>query len=196
MKRMTFAIAGVVLLATMGFMGTAEAQYPTVLGRIIGNTSSTIPVINGNVTLTCQVQDVSGVFLTNQPCTFTILSEPGGPNGNAALGSKTVTKNTGTEAIARANLFVGDRAGPIVVGVTSGSLSSSITVSVQPSGSTAVIASVPAASTGAGTIRPPSTGDAGLVERSAAGPSAALLVVTAIASIGVASLLVERKLAK
>ena len=156
-----FAMATLCALTSSTFAPNVNAQYVPLPGRIIGNTNTTIPSTGANATLTCQLLDIANVPLANQLCTFTILNEPGGPNGDAAVGSKTITKSTGPQGqVATTNLYVGSKSGVIVIGVTSGGLASTISLSIQPSGSP------PPAIATTQSIRPPSTGEAGLASTS------------------------------
>ena len=156
------ALASLFALTVAFAFGTgASAQYPPPSGSLTVTASSTTEPVGGNDTLTCTVRAADGTGIANTSCTFTIVSEPGGPNGDAAVGSKTITKTTDANGVATDVLRVGSTPGVIVVGVQSGGLQSSVIVTVTGAsgGSTA---SPPASNIEGNTISPPSTGDAGL----------------------------------
>ena len=133
----------------------ANAQYPNPRGSVTltSNQSTSNTGMGTNVPLFCDVRDVTGAPMAGENCVFSIESEPGGANGDAAVGSKTVVRVTDSFGQARTDLYTGSTPGVIVVKATAGELQSTIIVDVAGSGLP------PAAPV---EIVPPSTGDGGL----------------------------------
>ena len=121
--------AGVgVLIAVVACWAVAFAQYPPPVGSVTAGVSNPAPGTGATVTATCVVVDSQGQPVANEPCTFTIISQPG---TDATLGAPSVTANTNAQGIATAVLSVGTKSGAIVLGVTSMGVQSQVTVSAQ-----------------------------------------------------------------
>ena len=71
--------------------------------------------------------------MADEPCTFTIISQPG---TDASLGAPSVIVKTNAQGIATAVLTVGTKAGAIVVGVSARGIQSQVTVNVVEEGET------------------------------------------------------------
>ena len=149
MKRTIIALS--IALALVSSAGAAVAQYPQPTGNLTLTSAAVSSPVGSDVLLTCALLDASGAPIGNAPCTFTIESEPG---DDAAVGSKVVTRTTDASGVAVTTLKTGSTPGQVIVSATSGSFRSVIVVSVA--GATGL---PPAASL----LRPPSTGDGGLV---------------------------------
>ena len=157
------SILGPLSLLAVGLalmVGVSHAQYPPGEGSLQAESSRTTVEPGGNATLTGDVEDLDELEQgANVPMTFTIVEEPGGPEGDAALGSKTVTKITNAQGIATTNLYVGTTPGVIVIQVEALGLASSVLVVVE--GDAAGGSASPPQS-GINGITPPSTGSGGL----------------------------------
>jgi hypothetical protein len=110
------------------------------------------------VVLTATVLNTSGQGVGGVDCTFSIASEPGGPGGDAQVGSKVKTVKTGADGRAVDTLLTGSTPGVIVIHVTAGGLESNVLVTVTAGGASAPLP--PAAPLN---ILPPNTGDGGLL---------------------------------
>jgi hypothetical protein len=135
-------VAGVVvLIALVASWAVAFAQYPPPAGSVTGSVNNPAPSPGASVTVTCTVTNSQGQPVANEPCTFSIVSQPG---TNASLGAPSVTANTNAQGIATAVLSVGTTPGAIVVKVSAMGVQSQVTVS--PKAATTVPATtVPAA---------------------------------------------------
>jgi hypothetical protein len=138
-------------------MREVSAQYPQPTGSVSLLASSSSAAVGSQVVLNCNVVDASGSPMGGSSCTFSILLEPG---NDAEVGSKVITKATDASGNASTILRVGSTPGTIIVGVNSGGMQSQVLVQVQG----AAPALQPAVAPIDLTIRPPSTGDAGLLE--------------------------------
>lgn len=217
-------------MALVGFVamagGPVGAQYPepdddhedAVNGSLTCFADPGVTQVGAEVTISCDARRIGGgpraVTLT-----FTITSEPGGPNGDASVGSKSVTKSSDSTGRVSTILSVGSKPGivnvaiesrrpfmaatiavqvdPLVVpvsyaipccaGGSNAAFAAALLFSQQPSAgpsTTSAPSAAPAVSQGT-TIRPPSTGDAGLLaEASSEAP------VTVILGVGIAASLV------
>ncbi len=117
-----------VLIAVVAFWAVAFAQYPPPAGGVTAGVSNPAPGTGATVTATCLVVDSQGQPVANEPCTFTIISQPG---TDASLGGPSVTANTNAQGIATAVLSVGTEPGAIVLGVSAMGVQSQITVDAQ-----------------------------------------------------------------
>lgn len=133
----------------------AVAQYPQPGGSVTLTTSAVSAPVGGQTILTCTLRDATGAPIVGAQCTFNIESEPGGPNGDAAVGSKVITKITDANGVATTTLRTGSTPGQVVVSATSGSFRSVTVVTVGGSA---------AAPPAAPVVVPPSTGDGGLIK--------------------------------
>jgi hypothetical protein len=122
-----------------GRLSTVLAQYPPPAGAVTVAVDETAPPTGGSVEVTCTVVDSAGAPVANEPCTFTIVSQPG---ADASLTSVTVV--TDDDGVATATLYTGSTPGLIVVEVEA------LGVSSQLSGATGVQAgqAPPTGSTG------------------------------------------------
>ncbi len=212
MSRLKVLLALLVGLSLSAFaVSLTSAQYPPLGGSVSLTTTNGNPPAGSNTPLFCKVVDTNSNPLAGVACTFTIVSEPGGPNGDAAVGSKVVVKITDSQGIATANLFVGSFPGLLTVRVDANGLSSQIVVNVIVPATTLIflpIIPAPAApalltlltaptSTPTSApqlavvesppppivaeipgIRPPNTGDAGLLSRDETSLTLVLLLTT------------------
>ncbi len=124
------ALAGIAVIATLvASWIVAFAQYPPPVGSVTTTSSNTSPTTGTSVTVTCTVLDTQGNAVANEPCTFTIVSQPG---TDATLeGGTTVTKTTNAQGKATAALSAGSAPGQIVVSTNARSITSQVTVSAQ-----------------------------------------------------------------
>ena len=130
-----------VLIAVVACWAVAFAQYPPPVGSVTAGVSNPAPGTGATVTATCLVVDSQGQPVANEPCTFTIISQPG---TDATLGAPSVTANTNAQGIATAVLSVGTKSGAIVVGVSAMGVESQVTVNAQaPAATVAAGAKVP-----------------------------------------------------
>ena len=127
--------AGVgVLIAVVACSAIAFAQYPPPAGSVTAGVSNPAPGTGATVTATCLVVDSQGQPVANEPCTFTIISQPG---TDATLGVPSVTANTNAQGVATAALSIGTTSGTIVVGVSAMGIQSQVTVNAQAPAATA-----------------------------------------------------------
>ena len=117
-----------VLIAVVACWAVAFAQYPPPVGSVTAGVSNPAPGTGATVTATCVVVDSQGQPVADEPCTFTIISQPG---TDATLGAPSVTANTNAQGIATAVLSVGTKSGAIVVGVSAMGVESQVTVNAQ-----------------------------------------------------------------
>lgn len=115
------AVAGVLLWGA----GQAAAEYPPPVGSLSAAASDTTPEPGSPVNVTCTILDSSGSPMANEPCTFTITSQPGGADFD---GSLSTVKNTDANGVATAVLSTGTTPGTIVVGIESGAMTSQVTI--------------------------------------------------------------------
>jgi hypothetical protein len=113
-----FMVFGVLaaLTLTASFLGSqrAFAQYPPTIGSLTA-TADQLPAPTGStVDVTCTVRDTSGSPVAGEPCTFTIVSQPG---NDASIGSLSVTRTTNSQGVAVATLNTGSTPGTIAVAV-------------------------------------------------------------------------------
>jgi hypothetical protein len=126
------SVAGVgMLIAVVAFWAVAFAQYPPPVGSVTADVNNSTPSTGGTVTATCEVVDSQGQPVAGEPCTFTIISQPG---TDATLGAPSVTVNTNTQGIATTVLSVGTKSGTIVLGVSAMGIESQVTVNAQALG--------------------------------------------------------------
>ena len=126
------SVAGVgVLIAVVACWAVAFAQYPPPVGSVTAGVSNPTPSTSASVTATCLVVDSQGQPVADEPCTFTIISQPG---TDATLGGPSVTVNTNAQGIATAVLSVGTKSGAIVLGVNAMGVQSQVTVNTQVPG--------------------------------------------------------------
>jgi hypothetical protein len=117
-----------VLIALVACWAVAFAQYPPPVGGVTAGVSNPAPGTGATVTATCLVVDSQGQPVANEPCTFTIISQPG---TDATLGGPSVTANTNAQGIATAVLSVGTKSGAVVLGVSAMGVESQVTVNAQ-----------------------------------------------------------------
>lgn len=119
----------IILVATVGSlfwgMGRAAAEYPPAVGSLSAGASDTTPSPGSSVIITCTALDASGNPLANQPCTFTITSQPGGASFDGALST---VANTDATGVATAVLSTGTTPGTIVVSVEAAGMVSQVTL--------------------------------------------------------------------
>ncbi len=153
MMRMGTILAAAALgLAALLGVQAASAQYPQPIGGITAAVGSVTVTSGGSTQVSCTVRDASGNALSGRTITFTISSQPG---SSATLSTQIATTNSaGTASV---TLSVGSAAGTIIITCSGESLSARVTTEVLGIQATAV---PPAA---APAIRPPATGDGGLV---------------------------------
>jgi hypothetical protein len=154
------SIVGALAFLTLGLAVMASAtsaQYPPPVGGVEAGASQTTAAPGESVLLTCTVLGPNGAPVANEPCTFTIVSQPG---NDAAVGSTTVTKLTDAQGIATTNLYVGSTPGVVVVDITASGMSSSVLVVVD--GAAPAPPQGPIDGGTGGGIQPPSTGSGGL----------------------------------
>jgi hypothetical protein len=124
--------AGVgVLIAVVACWAVAFAQYPPPVGAVTAGVSNPVPSTGASVTATCLVVDSQGQPVADEPCTFTIISQPG---TDATLGAPSVTVNTNAQGIATAVLSVGTESGAVVLGMSAMGVQSQVTVNTQAPG--------------------------------------------------------------
>ena len=216
--RTAFAALAVVI-ASMVFSSTASAQYPAVAASITITTNILITPVGTTIQWTGTLTDSAGNPMTFAFYRTTIAEEPG---NDAAVGSKTVVTFTDANGETSGPLFVGTTPGVITLTGTHGDLQAQTKVIVtplvavapfppysppsnpgtlaglfapQPRASAPAATTAPASNTVAPGIRPPSTGDAGLVSNTSESSLMLLLAATALASgaLGVAGLQLSRK---
>jgi hypothetical protein len=126
------SVAGVgVLIAVAACWAVAFAQYPPPVGAVTAGVSNPTPSTGASVAATCLVVDSQGQPVADEPCTFTIISQPG---TDATLGAPSVTASTNAQGIATAILTVGTTSGPIVLGVSAMGVQSQVTINTQAPG--------------------------------------------------------------
>lgn len=152
--------------------------YPPPVGSLTASVAPTPALIGSSVTVSAVVRDVAGNPSPGQEVVFAIASQPG---TDASLeGAQSVTKISDADGLARAQLFTGSTPGTIIVEVTSGAMSSQVSVTVQTA------APPPAAV--------PPTGGAGTADQT---PPAWLLVLAAaggILALGATLLILRRQM--
>jgi len=138
-----------VLIALAASWAVAFAQYPPPVGSVTASVSEPAPTTGASVTATCVVVDSQGQPVADEPCTFTIISQPG---TDATLGAPSVTVNTNAQGVATATLSVGTKPGTIVVGLSAMGIQSQVTVNTQTPAATVPAGAEPGAAppTGAG----------------------------------------------
>jgi len=120
-----------VLIALVATWAVAFAQYPPPVGSVTAGASNPTPSTGASVTVSCTVVDSQGQPVANEPCTFTIVSQPG---TDASLGAPSVTVETNAQGVATAVLSVGIKSGAVVVGVSAMGVQSQVTVNTQAPG--------------------------------------------------------------
>jgi hypothetical protein len=135
------------LFCGSGRLSTVLAQYPPPAGAVTVSVDETAPPTGGSVEVTCTVVDSAGAPVANEPCTFTVVSQPG---ADASLTSVTVV--TDDDGVATATLYTGSTPGLIVVEVKALGVSSQVSVATgvepgqaPPTGSTGTTSGAPAA---------------------------------------------------
>lgn len=130
-KTLVFLAIVAFLTYATGWLSTALAQYPPPAGTVTGASDTAAAPTGASVDVTCTVQDSAGAPVANEPCTFTIVSQPG---TDASIGSLSVTKITDANGVATATLYTGSTPGVIVVDVEARGLSSQVSVAtgVEP----------------------------------------------------------------
>ena len=138
------ALIALVLCSALAF-----AQYPPPVGSVAAGVSNGSPGTGATVTATCTVLDSQGQPLADEPCIFTIVSQPG---SDASLGAPSVTAMTNAQGVATATLSVGTKVGAVVVGVSAKGIQSQVTVNAQSPAATVPAGAQPGAAppTGAG----------------------------------------------
>jgi hypothetical protein len=134
--------------------GSAAAQYPIPTGNTTLTSEVVVASIFDSFPIICTVLSVSGAPVPGAECTFTIELEPGGIEGDAAVGSKTITKLTDANGVATTILRTGSTPGQLIVSATSGTKRSVTVITVGGASGGPPAAPV---------VIPPSTGDGGLV---------------------------------
>jgi len=125
-------VSALVALLALAFLWLPGlAQYPPPVGVVRGAVATPNPPAGSSTTLTCEVRDPAGNPVADEPCTFTIVEEPG---TDASLGSKSVTKRTNEQGIATATLYTGTTPGVIVVRIEARGVATQVTVHVQAAG--------------------------------------------------------------
>ena len=151
------SVAGMgVLIALVASWAIAFAQYPPPAGSVTGSVNNPAPSPGASVTVTCTVTNSQGQPVANEPCTFSIVSQPG---TNASLGAPSVTANTNAQGIATAVLSVGTTPGAIVVKVSAMGVQAQVTVS--PKAATTVPAATVPPGAQPGAAPPTGAGEAG-----------------------------------
>ena len=132
-----------------GRLSTVLAQYPPPAGTITASADETAAPTGASVEVTCTVLDSAGAAVANEPCTFTIVAQPG---SDASLGAASVTELTDGDGVATATLYTGSTPGLIVVEVEARGVSSQVSVATgvepglaPPTGSTGTQSGAPAA---------------------------------------------------
>jgi hypothetical protein len=140
------------LFCGSGRLSTVLAQYPPPAGAVTVSVDETAPPTGGSVEVTCTVVDSAGAPVANEPCTFTIVSQPG---TDASLGTTSVTVVTDDDGVATAILSTGSTPGLIVVEVKALGVSSRVSVATgvepglaPPTGTSGAPAAVPASGAG------------------------------------------------
>lgn len=152
------SLAGVgVLIALVASWAVAFAQYPPPVGSVTAGASNPAPSTGASVTVACTVVDSQGQPVAGEPCTFTIVSQPG---TDASLGAPSVTATTNAQGVATAALSVGAKPGAIVVGVSAMGIQSQVTISSKAPATTVPSATVPAGAQ-PGAAPPTGAGEAG-----------------------------------
>jgi hypothetical protein len=145
-----------VLIALVTTWAIAFAQYPPPAGSVTAGVSNPTPGPGASVTVTCTVLNNQGQPVANEPCTFTIVSQPG---TDASLGAPSVTATTNAQGIATAVLSVGTTPGAIVVKTSAMGVQSQVTVS--PKAATAVPAATVPPGAQPGAAPPTGAGEPG-----------------------------------
>ncbi len=192
------AAAGLVMLVTP----TAHAQYGPIGYYITCSSSSTTVAPQGVIAISCQLFTGNGVPVPGASLTFTITVGP----ESAYVGSRSVTRITDANGQAFVDLHVGDQPGATIVLtiVADGGIAATQSV-VYTSGQQAVIpvtslrqytspGKLVAPTTGASSIVPPNTGDAGLASGSNAGSDSLAVMAAAILLASIFGFGIARKL--
>jgi len=184
------ALAGIGVIAALAASWIVTfAQYPPPVGSVTTTASNTSPATGASVIVTCTVLDTQGNPVANEPCTFTIVSQPG---TDATLeGATTVTKTTNAQGKATAVLSAGSAPGQIVVSTSARSITSQVTVSAQAAAPAPTATLPPGAVPGAA---PPTGGG----PPEGGGQPLGLWIAVALAgtAAGLASLVVARGVAR
>jgi hypothetical protein len=137
------------LICGSGWLSTVLAQYPPPAGTVTASAEEAAAPTAVSVEVTCTVQDSAGAPVANEPCTFTIVAQPG---TDASLGAASVTELTDGDGVATATLYTGSTPGLIVVEVEAGGISSQVSVATgvelglaPPTGSSGAQSGAPAA---------------------------------------------------
>ncbi len=128
------AVAALAVTASLLGWQQAFAQYPPTIGSLTAAANPSPAPMGSTVDVTCTVRDTSGSPVAGEPCTFTIVSQPG---SDASIGSLSVTKNTNSQGVATAKLDTGSTPGTIVVSVEARGISSQVSVTVVGEGAPA-----------------------------------------------------------
>jgi hypothetical protein len=141
------------------------------------------------VEVTCTVLDSAGAPVANEPCTFTIVAQPG---SDASLGAASVTELTDGDGVATATLYTGSTPGLIVVEVEAQGVSSQVSVATgvepglaPPTGPSGAPSGAPAAV--------PASGAGGMSDSGALKASLALGALVGAAALAAAGAFVTLK---
>jgi hypothetical protein len=143
-------IATLIVLALGATLtGAGHAQYPSPEGSATLSATNPAPPIDSNTTLIADIRDSAGNPVPGVNVVYDLV----GDSGDAALGSKTITKVTDANGRALANLYTGTTPRVLVIEIRAGVLTSRVLVNVVGSASPRP----PAAP-----LLPPATGNGGL----------------------------------
>lgn len=121
-----------VLALTASLPSVVLAQtYPAPAGSVQLIPSTGATGTGQNVAVLCRAIGANGAPLQGATCTMTISSEPGGPSGDASIGSKVHAATTDASGNASFNLFTGSQPGIITLTVKVESLESQVNIIVQ-----------------------------------------------------------------
>lgn len=186
------AILALLMYGT-GWLSTALAQYPPPAGTVTASAETDAAPTGASVDVTCTVLDTAGAPVENEPCTFTIVSQPG---ADASIGSEPVTKVTDANGVATATLHTGSTPGVIVVEVEARGAPSqvSITTGAEPGIAPPAAPSEPVSQL-------PATGSGGIAGTSGDAATKGALVIgalaaTAMVTVASAYLILRRRAAR
>lgn len=132
MRATALVATALAALAFLALSRTSQAEYPPPGSTLTVGVGS-LGVLRTTVTpgastdILCQARAPDGSPVSGVPCVFTIISEPG---TDASIGSKSTTKITGGDGIARATLFAGSTPGTIQVQIEAAGSRGLVTVEV------------------------------------------------------------------
>src|SRR5688572_16239441 len=115
------------LFAASVSLASAET-YPGSVGSLQATASQGAAGTGQNVSVQCKATGTNGAPLAGADCTISVVSEPGGANGDVTVGSKTRTLATDASGNAVFTVFTGSTPGILTLRLRSDTLESQLSI--------------------------------------------------------------------